>query len=433
MAGKKKNKIDVSLIVTSFIVSALVLFSSILVHPTLEAENWLENAVFVGLICALTALASFGSVHLFNLFRIRRKTSLPPFLSLATLLVILAIFVFGAVGQVIYSLSLRISKEKTGEESVSEPVVTTEGVDLVLLMDNSGSMALINQVVCEACNEVIDRLPQSFRVGGGTFADDVLFTELHDLDTQGKKAIKKSLITDTSLGGGSSFDKALKRARNEFEKNSSDDRNRVLIMFTDGQAVLFESLCGDIARDLRDLGVTVYSIRPDGYFAEDEFIDFVTEDGKHKDRDYVIPFDEDVPDLDEIVDVLNQISSKEASVEKTVPVYKTNADASFTEGTVLYDPVNPLNLQRGITRAVLLILLVLAMQFLFFRGISVSSLLLGILFAAITFGLFFVGGNYKIPIINALAAALFVFTLFSVSSPEDEFDQNNFTGFSPYQ
>ncbi len=419
MQYQRKPKINFSAIVISAVVSLVSLFAGLWLFSSSDEDNPLISSLYIGGICLFTALITLISIYVFNnIFAVERSV-LPPFFSVANILIVLAIFIIGAGGEALYSLSFKTRSVKTGEKTEKVTSTVSENADIVLLIDKSGSLKTVNTLMANACNSVIDGLSENCRMGGGAFADTVSFSKLHKLDKSGKKAIK-SAIANSYVGDGTDFEPAIKEAYHELENNSSEDRHRIVIVFTDGGFFYLSESCKKIMKKISDSDIEVYAIRPDygSYYGisdscNEDFLDLVTDNGKHKERDFLIPVNNNNPDLNKVIKALNEISEKNETRTVTKPIYKKKTSLSFTKGNVIYDNVNSPNILRVAMRTLVFFMLVCCMQLLFFRGIELSSLPVSIAFAAVASGLCILGNKSELMILNAFICAITIFTLYS--------------------
>ena len=217
----------------------------------------------------------------------------------ALVLAVLLVFVLGSVSQWVYALQMR---------TYSENVVvngTMDGMNVVLLLDASGSMDDFEAVCKEAACNFVDTLNQNCNLQFMGFSDFVWAENKTDFlpMTDANKKIVKDVITNCKDGGGTDFDGVLVKAVDTLTSNTAADRKNVIIMITDGTDMVEDPY---VIQPLQNDEISLFTIRitiddPELASMIQGLIDLA-------DKDFVIdPADAASLNLTALSDALNEI------------------------------------------------------------------------------------------------------------------------------
>ena len=405
----KNNKWLISFTIATFVTTGLVLAVSLFAHSFYDKAGWPADVLTVGLTLCVTAAVSFGTVVAANRLSSRFRVRLPKFFCGTAAILMALLFVVGGIGQAVYSLEYKTQKIKVGEREETQVVEYNENADIVLMMDDSASMNSSKNAIHQVCEAFINRLSEGCNVGGGLFTDRVLrnyYLPLTKMDSQGKQEMIRT-ITRNGPGGGTGFDNIFDVALEEFSRNSQPDRHHVIVIFTDGQGLMWKEHLSKLQRE----NVVVYTIRN---VTDRSALDRIVKETGGKD---VIM--NNTADIDTILSALNEMAHhQEEKVTKT-PVYETRSGFWLVPGSILYDAQNMQSVYRVIVRMLAFAVYGVLVQLLLFRntrigGLAMSagaSLLCGFLVSLASF--------VRVPIIAIAALALFMFTVFAAGKPGD--------------
>ena len=430
----KGKKILFPLMAASFAVSAAVLTAVLIIHGFFPETGWIADALTVGLTMCVTAFLSFIFAYLINKSNKHTRARFPrPFCAFSLVLSAL-LFLLGSAGQIAYAIDTKTYDVQTGEREERETVNLSENADIVMLLDDSGSMYeyKINEVIRDACKQVVSGVSESCRMGCGVFTDiidDRNFLDLHLMDADGKKAIN-DLLTDAKgqRGFGNDFKSALERAYTMLTTQSSEDRHRIIVMFTDGIESGMDKFDAAQNKKIADAGIEVYAVRPNVYssMCSETFLDLVTSGGKTPERDNLIDINGTELDLSSVVNALNSVTNKQEEKVTIVPVFESRTDVVFNKGLILYDGANSPALVKNLIRAGFFVLWSILIQLLFFRKIRPAGLAFNIAASLASFGLVLLGSWLKIPVIASPALAAGMFTLFAAVQSQSTADPQTY-------
>lgn len=129
---------------------------------------------------------------------------------------------------------------------------TGNGSDVILVIDNSGSVSSMSSTIKETAVQIIDSMGPNDRFGI-TSLDNV-----NTVLTDSKKALKDS-INKYSLSGGSNFGNGLKVAMSMFDEKS-ENRNKYIILLADGEnSSSDDEVALNAAKLAAEQGVKIYS------------------------------------------------------------------------------------------------------------------------------------------------------------------------------
>lgn len=160
--------------------------------------------------------------------------------------VLLLLFGTGAGGQALFMYS-------------KEEVAVSAAVDMVLLLDASGSMDMAGFSLprTEAACQFVDSLDEDCRLSAIAFASIVLdSSELRIMDARGKENTKEFIRGIDSVGA-TDFNLPLKAAMDILESEGRTDCRKAVLLLTDGEGELAQNLAGEYL----EKGILVYTIR----------------------------------------------------------------------------------------------------------------------------------------------------------------------------
>ena len=232
---------------------------------------------WMGLFFLVVFAVGFAALHIYLHFS-KYKVQRPKFWYIWALVAAILIFLLGSGGEYVYTISK--------EESKTEKETTKADVDVVLLLDCSGSMEGYGYDVLrnEAAENFVNGLDDSCQLQIMCFAggvNEIDASELLKMDDSGK-ATAIDFIKNMDCYGTTDYDSALESALNTFKTNSNvrEDSEKAVILLTDGE-VLF--LVGDYFQDYLDEEIQLHTIRI--YWTDDvgpetqRLIDFTKDSG----------------------------------------------------------------------------------------------------------------------------------------------------------
>lgn len=418
----RNRRFDVAAALVSFGAAALVFALFLGIYSWIPKISPFLEPLFTGFALMLAAAAVFGALAVLNRIR-STKVEMPPLFSGFTALMLALLLVAGAAGEAVYSLDFSTQRVKVGEDVQKEKVRYEENADIVLLLDDSGSMynAHISEVFREGCDTLIDSVSENCRMSGCVFADeaeDGAIIDLAKMDNNGKAKLKETIHKQP---GGRAHDNdfygALDIAYEMLKNAGGENRHCIIVMFTDGiemGSLLSHRFSQEQNEKLLSAGIEVYSVRPNqsADLCSDTFKDLVTENGAYPERDNIVPINGGALDLSGVIDVLNDVTQREEERETITPIYQDQPNFRFTEGTLLYDNRNPVSPYRTVVRLVAMAVISFLLQLLFFRKLHIG-LLPGIGAGLIAALLSSLGGAVSVWGINVIAIALLMYTVFA--------------------
>lgn len=160
-------------------------------------------------------------------------------------------FLVGAGGQYLYMLS---------------PVESHSAVDMVLLLDGSGSMEGKKEPCAQAAEALLGQMDEQSRAQVVAFAACVLGnTELLPLDEEGRKTMTE-FIEKIDIIGGTEFGQPLTFALDSLEKNKEKGRMQAVLLLSDGEGPVPDTL----EEKYKKKNVVLYTIRMDAGNQETE-------------------------------------------------------------------------------------------------------------------------------------------------------------------
>lgn len=234
--------------VLSWIFSLIgAMLGSQLVAATYENVNGpTEHALWGGALLLAIYFGGFAGLSLSLLFG-RWRARRPRGWLVAFLLCGALIFGAGAGGQALFMLTRE------------EVVVSTDKVDMVLLLDASSSMdsSGYDTPRTEAASQFVDGVGEENRLQAVSFASTVLdSTGLLYLDSAGKQELKAFIASIDSIGQ-TDFNAPLRLAVDTLTAEARPDVNRAILLLTDGEGDLDSA----VAQEIEAEGIMFFSVR----------------------------------------------------------------------------------------------------------------------------------------------------------------------------
>lgn len=235
-----------------FSVGAWVLSAggAILGGSLLTPGSWegspVQRVVWCGMFFAAVFAGGFLGLCLWMRFNRSCRVIRPRGWPAAFLLSGALLFAAGAGGQALFMYT-------------KEDFTVSSGVDLILLLDASGSMDASGYSAprTQAACQFVDGLSDECRVQAVSFASIVLDqSPLSDMDEGGKTVVKEFTQGIDSIGA-TDFNAPLQAALDTLEREGRDDCHHAAVLLTDGEGELSDG----IVQSCRDSRVRVFSIR----------------------------------------------------------------------------------------------------------------------------------------------------------------------------
>lgn len=246
-----KQRFDRLALALTLLFSAAGCLLCVLAEEGLAGDAW-GKILWTGMFFALPFVGSLLGSFLAEALQSRRFTVLRRRGRILTL-VLAAVtgLLAGGGGQALYMLS---------------PLETQKAVDMVLLLDGSGSMEEKKENCDEAAEALLAQMDENSRAQVVSFAAAVLGnTELLPMDDAGKETLT-DFIRDIDVIGGTEFGQPLSFARNTLEEHREEGRTQAVVLLSDGEGALPDSL----ETDYKDAGLVLYTIRIDSGTEETE-------------------------------------------------------------------------------------------------------------------------------------------------------------------
>lgn len=220
-----------------------------------ETRPW-----WMGLFFLVIFLLGFAGLHIYLIFS-KYQVQRPKAWYLWALGAAVLVFALGVGGEYVY---MRSSEEVTKKETTEKEVASKENVDVVLLLDDSGSMEGYGYEPLrdDAAREFINGLDESTQLQVYGFAgpvDSPLASALLPMDDSGKTTAR-DYISTIDCYGITDFDFALEFALETLttDPNVRPDSKKAVILLTDGEAY---NLLGSCFQDYLDQGIQLFTIR----------------------------------------------------------------------------------------------------------------------------------------------------------------------------
>lgn len=377
-------------LLSAFIVLTLLLT---LLYYTFDI-GWIYRALMTGLITAITPLAVYTCVKMFSKLRKKVKINFPVLSASFTAILMVVLFVTGAVGQCLYSLQIEtVAPQKDAKEA-----------DMVLLFDDSGSTNEdgYSSAARQACEKFIDRLDSSTRLSAIVFSTKIdNFIDLRKMDSTGKSNLKNALNV-AGTGNGTNLVAAFTKAH-DILTGGKDSTLKTVFVITDGSGVVPSDLANLFAND----SITVQIIRPDkdAPFVT-ELAAFATTGGG---SDNTVPLSGNSYNADDILNVMKELSTKLGIGYSE----SASTQITFADGLLLHDTKSSIvRFLNVLIRFLVFIVISLLTQYFYFRKMDLSSVLFCLLNSAIACALVTIGGAVSLGIVTILGLSLFIYTIF---------------------
>ena len=374
-----KKRIDWLTAVMTFAASFVICFIAIELLRDCDSAGAL--IVGTGLFFALAVFISCLLVRLCGRIRPRLKFAIPVTLRFQAIMVALC-FVVGAAGQFFYCFQISTKKSTVGS------------CDVVIMLDDSGSMVADAENIRKAAVDFVDNLSDSCRAAGGCFADEVYrFQDLVYTDDAGKAALRDFFDISHRVSGSTDLDKALTKACDCLlaEANS---REKAVIIVTDGKGSINKATVDSYLRS----GIKLYSIRFGMSNRSDALSTFAEQTGGFDTM--ISSFNYSSSDLDKILKAFQNIQD----------VVQNERETGFTSDLLVFD--NEITAMKLIIRFVTLVLLSLLIQIAMFRGVRIAGIILTLILGAAASALVYVAGQIDETIPAAIVLSLCIFTVF---------------------
>lgn len=210
------------------------------------ADSPAQRVLWAGAFFLILFAFGFVAMQLAMAMNKTYKVQRSPMWPVAFLLAGVLVFGIAAGGQYLFMYS-------------KEEVTTSAQVDMVLLLDASGSMdsSGFNDPRTEAACRFVDSMRDDSRLQAVSFAGRVIdSTGLLPMDAANKDILKQ-MIRAIDASGTTDFNEPLSLAMNTLNSQGRPDCNKAVVLLTDGQADLDSRVVSDyLASDIR-----VFTIR----------------------------------------------------------------------------------------------------------------------------------------------------------------------------
>ena len=239
----KKNFDRIVLVLTLLLGGAGCAFC-LMIYGRTAQDTW-GRIIWSGLFFSLPFVTSLLGSYLAEALQSRRFTVLRKRGRIFTMILAAASgFLVGAGGQALYMIS---AFEKN------------PAMDIVLLLDGSGSMEDEKEGCDKAARALLDQMDENSRAQVVSFAATVLGnTDLLPMDEAGKDTIT-DFIRSIDVIGGTEFGQPLTFALNSLRENKEEQRAQAVILLSDGEGPLPDSLKEEYIKE----GLLLYTLRID--------------------------------------------------------------------------------------------------------------------------------------------------------------------------
>ncbi|MBR6676032.1 MAG: VWA domain-containing protein [Clostridia bacterium] len=292
-----------------------------LCHICINMTTVEGKCVWTGLFFSVIFLCGFIGMQIS--FAFKKKYKIHQRLFLNILLAILAaglMFLSGAQGQYLFMQDTETVETVTEIEGEADPV------DMVILLDSSSSMIDFEQGRNQAACAFVDTLSEETRLRVVSFASVLEGASSDDLIkmTDKNKDIVKDFINNSGLVGLTNFNLPLSDAFTCLENNARDDAKKAVILLTDGEAGIDDTIYDDYV----DSDISLYSIRisaqSDPSILAKKLIDLAEDTGGF-DR-HLKPNSQGNVDTDEMIDAFREIFEAQTSTSTSTTTKKVMND-----------------------------------------------------------------------------------------------------------
>ena len=348
-----RKQLDVVGAAASFLLSFAAFAGMLFLLRETAPQTPLARALAIGAVFAVPALVGYIAVRAAAALRRDLTVQMPPVFSVAVVVMLLLSFAAGFAAQYAYSYdTYEVRETKKGHDSS----------DIVMMVDDSGSLVPYFEPLRNVANAFVDGVSDDCNLAAGLFARKIGdFVDMAVMDSAGKQAVKKMLEADNRFAGGSDLDLAIRTAYDCFTSQNSSKRPRAIVLLTDGQGEIDD----DLIDMLKEEDIRLYTVRiagSDGPGTSDLLTAVKSTGGA--DIEISDTFSADTDDLDKFMEQFEEIAGSVSS--KTVK--------EFGERLLAYDEESP-TLARILIRLAAVFAVVLCVQLLYLRRISVIAVL----------------------------------------------------------
>ena len=239
-----KKNFDRIVLVLTLLLGGVGCAFCLMIYGRTAQDTW-GRIIWSGLFFSLPFVTSLLGSYLAEALQSRRFTVLRKRGRIFTMILAAASgFLVGAGGQALYMIS---AFEKN------------PAMDIVLLLDGSGSMEDEKEGCDKAARALLDQMDENSRAQVVSFAAAVLGnTDLLPMDEAGKDTVT-DFIRSIDVIGGTEFGQPLTFALNSLRENKEEQRAQAVILLSDGEGPLPDSLKEEYIKE----GLLLYTIRID--------------------------------------------------------------------------------------------------------------------------------------------------------------------------
>lgn len=239
-----KKNFDRIVLVLTLLLGGVGCAFCLMIYGRTAQDTW-GRIIWSGLFFSLPFVTSLLGSYLAESLQSRRFTVLRKRGRIFTVILAAAAgFLAGAGGQALYMIS---AFEKN------------PAMDMVLLLDGSGSMEDEKEGCDKAARALLDQMDENSRAQVVSFAATVLGnTDLLPMDETGKDTVT-DFIRSIDVIGGTEFGQPLTFALNSLRENKEEQRAQAVILLSDGEGPLPDSLKEEYIKE----GLLLYTLRID--------------------------------------------------------------------------------------------------------------------------------------------------------------------------
>ncbi|MBR0509532.1 MAG: VWA domain-containing protein [Clostridia bacterium] len=315
---KSSSGFDFLLAFLSLAVTTLVFAVMLIITRRVASSGAFVRALMTGLCFALPPLLGYTFMAMTPFFRRRLRVKMPPLISLITAITLVGTLLIGIGGQYLYSIHFK-KKVKV--------LPNFNGADIVLMVDDSGSMGSYKQPVREACKVFVENVPDTNRIAVGIFTEKIdpqLVMDLTPMDAAGKEAAKQ-MLDRPGTSGGTDLNLPLERAADILKQNNRPDQKRVVFIVTDGQGYVNPSFLDEYLNE----NISLFTLRISGM------------DGFGMDDLNKIAMETDGLSIEIPSGSLDDMKTLASSFEDINKSIQSNSRIYFAHELMLYDSTTP--------------------------------------------------------------------------------------------